>query len=79
DVEPNNSMAVNSADETPISALYVEGDFSVLGPMTPEGEKIKVEYVAGRIVFGESGKTLLHQLWRTRRAAVPPFRSELDD
>lgn len=79
DVEPNNTMAVDSSNETPIYALYVEGDFTVLGPMTSNGEAIKVDYIAGRIVFRESGKNLLQQLWETRRSAQPAFRPALDD
>ena len=90
EVEPGNTSGIEaqpSDTDTPIHAVFVNGDFSATGPPPEEspGMPMSSTYDEGRIVFNDSGDLLSVSLWSAAEA-VPPkstgdpaFGADFDD
>jgi hypothetical protein len=74
--EPNNTSGLgggSTSDETmPLYAAFVQGDFTVSGPIGPKGP-IEASYDEGRIVFDANGKILNIRMWSSKTHPNAPF------
>jgi hypothetical protein len=82
--EPSNTsglvVSAGNSDE-PVHAVFVRGSFMVEGPVmlksgTPK--PVTHRYVAGRIIFDDTGEILLSQVWASERPSDPAFGPSLD-
>jgi hypothetical protein len=82
ELAPSNTSGLqggpNNPDD-PIYALFVRGQFTVVGPPGIHSRPSEVSYAAGRVVFGADGIALSVELWKEELPAIPPFGPAFDD
>lgn len=81
EVEPSNTSGLEVAPREStelVYAVFVLGDFLVVGPIRAGSPQPKHSYTAGRIVFDSGGDALNVQLWGEQKEETPSFGSQLD-